>query len=254
MREDPIIQEDWKPGYPSGSFYFPYNLLDFFAAAGILILFIGISIYERDFSVLFLNTLIFVLYGTAVLLTEETQRSVLIRIFEIVFLVLWIFLMPYADWNFAVTWIIATLLFLKLITTAIILQMLELRGEIFIPKSVAVKQRLENALLNLEVTDYNIDLTDVMESRKAIAYTIIPIGFSIYLFVSLIFFLLRSIPRIWTPFLQFLFLFFDLVVIIIVAVFLFLWARQTRFSRKKQGVKKRRFKRKRGGDSQLKTS
>ncbi len=256
VREDPIIQEDWKPGYPSGSFYFPYNLIDFFAVAGILFLFIGISVYEENFSVLFLNALVLFLYTTGILLTDETQRSVMVRILEIVFLVLWIFLMPYAEWNFVTTWIVASLLFLKLMTTSILLQILELQDEIFIPKSEAVKERLENALLNLEVTDYNVDLNEVLDSRKAIARTILPVGISIYLFISLIFFLLTLIPRPIIAAVQFVFLFYDLVVIIIVGIFLFLWAKQTRLRRTKPKFmkKKRRFWKKRGGDSQLEAS
>lgn len=234
MREDPIILEDWKPGYPSGSFYFPYNVIDYLATTGILGTLVGISIYERNFSVLFLNLLVLLLYTIVILIVNENQRSAGVRVIEIAFLVIWVFLMPYSNWRFETTWLLGTFFFIRLMTTSILLQLLELRDEIFIPKTNVVKERLENALLNLEVTDYNIDPLEILESKNSIVKTILPIAGGIYILTSGIYYTSKVLSDDWLPFVQFLFLFFDLSAIIILGGFLFLWGRRIRG--RKRGV------------------
>ncbi len=228
MREDPIILEDWKPGHPSKKFFFPVSQIDFLASISVILLNLVQSIYYKDFVIAYLNIVIII--GVLVLqyMRPQSRRGTTFRITEIVILFYWIKVSPVSFKEPWVVWVYSVAFFIKLATTSIMLQMINLVDEIFIPKSKAVEEKLDNALRNLEVTDYRIDVKEIETSKRALI-TNFTLKFSlIFIILSVSNLVITKLSIYYFKFIQVTFIFLVLSFAIVLTVYIWQWIKQKR--------------------------
>ncbi len=169
MREDPIIVEDWRPGRASTRILYPISLFDTLIPPLTMLIAVGFALIHNKLETAFMFTIFVFVYILLAFLIPQTIRGLQERVLEFISLVVFLALFSPALFNdiyFQIS--IAILVFFKFFAMVVMLQLHQLTDEIFLPKTQDVQTRLENAIANLDVTDYKLDWEDIIKSRDSI--------------------------------------------------------------------------------------
>ncbi|MDH5402010.1 MAG: hypothetical protein OEY49_05930 [Candidatus Heimdallarchaeota archaeon] len=187
MREDPIIYEDWQPGIASKEFIRPMILVDNILTQFICILFIYIGIISRNSVLIFT----FTFFGIAMLIIEyfmdQFKRLSWNRFITIISL--WFILLIFSNIELVDEFykiLFSVILSLKLFLVVLILVSIEVAGEILKPKSDYSKEKLNQQLNMLTVTQYAIKDSNIIARQHLFRKLIIPISYGVLITIIIV--------------------------------------------------------------------
>lgn len=192
MREDPIIQSDWQPGVANNLFLSNILRIDMIFSLTISFLMVIMGILEKQGIIIF--TFVFLGFGLFLLeyVIDQYGRDFYNRIaVMVIFMALTVFLSEFILFSnyYIIFVIIGSLFMLKLSLIPIILSSIKISGEILIPKSTKVLDKLQHQIKLLAITEYAIDPNEFLSIRKKfVNYQLTPFIIGFIVIVSFLFF------------------------------------------------------------------
>ena len=161
MREDPIVYEDWQPSFAKRKNFQSLQYADGTLSLLYLVIVLITAIQFKNAVLIISSTLVIISYFFFEFVASQYNRAVFYRIVAVIGLIVIRILFPINPYPLTAIQIEVVFGFLILLKIALIpvLEVLnESYGEILIPRTKKVQDKLDYQLKVLSVTDFSIDL------------------------------------------------------------------------------------------------
>jgi len=161
MREDPIVYEDWQPSFAKRKNFQSLQYADGTLSLLYLVIVLITAIQFKNAVLIISSTLVIISYFFFEFVASQYNRAVFYRIVAVIGLIVIRVLFPINPYPLTAIQIEVVFGFLILLKIALIpvLEVLnESYGEILIPRTKKVQDKLDYQLKVLSVTDFSIDL------------------------------------------------------------------------------------------------